>query len=449
MTAAPSTGTAGGHRKRRGRPRGGRSCLALLFALGIVGPRGLAAQELPPDREEQLPNPLLTFSLAPGITLSRNPALEPGGSATEVRLETDLGLSLVSETPISVLEVAADAVLSLAPASEDAGDALSVDGPELRFSYDRVVPSASLGLSGTLDQSDVAAVTGLDDFVDDDGTIDLPDEFEDLEGGGTRRSATLDALLTLRDDAPFGVELSAGVEVVDYEGVTSPDLADYRSLDLGVAFRFDLTDVAQLRAGLRGSTYDEDGAERLTSLGFDLEGTIERPDGRFSASLALDETEDGLLSTVTVGRVVERPLGTLSGEVGVTRGTDGESILTGQLGITRDFPTGSVSATFGQSVDITGSGDQEVETTLTAGWVQELDPVTSLSIDALYSDVRDLATDEEVRNLELGAALSRQVTRDWAMEVEYRHRLRDEAGVDRATGDSLFLGLSRSFQGGF
>lgn len=453
---------------RPARPHRARMGLMFLAAACTALPQGLAAQEEasadeaaspivatpgtapaavePPAPEERLPNPLLTFSLSQGLLVERNPDLAPDGSGTETRFLTALGFSFLTETPISLFEVSATGGLSLGLAGTD--ERLGLDGPTLGLRYERAVPSASVAVSANVRRDDIEAISGLDGLVSGDGTVELPVDFEDLEGEGVRRAGTLETLLTLRDDRPFGIALSATAEVVDYADVTSEDLVDFLRLDAAARFRFDLNEVAQVRVGLRSSVLDEDGEPRETRLGLDLEGSLARPDGSLSARLSVDEAEDGFLSTLALGRSLERPLGTFSAEIGLTRDADGDLLLTGRGDLTREFRNGTLVASFDQSVG-TDDGEEELASILSVAWTQEISPLTGLSIDALFSDTRGLDSDERDRDLEIGFTLNRRITRDWSLAVGYRHRLSDEGGEDRATGDSLFLGLSRSFQGRF
>ena len=440
MILPPSGGGGPGVTRRS------RRWLAIGAALGMATTQGLGAQEAPPAREEQPPNPLLTFSLSQGASLERNPGLEPGGNDSQASLTTDLGLAFLSETPISSLAVSAQSGLDVALGSED--DGLTVEAPALDLSYQRAVPSASLSLDASFRRDDVAFLRSLDDFVGEDGVIDLPDDFDDLEGEGTRREARLDARLTLRDDRPLGIELFANLAAVDYQEVTSEELADTVEADLGATLRFDLTEVAQLRAGLRASRDEEEGSEPVTRLGFDLDGSLARPNGVLTAALSVDEDESGLRSTLSFGHDLELPLGIVSGRIGLTQVGDGDLALSGRLQVRRDLPRGSASLSLDRSVTTSDDGGGEVATALAARWSRELTPLVGLNLDALYSDREELDSGEGVRDLEVGATLDRQITRDWSLALGYRAQIRDETGEARARSDSLFLNLSRSFEMG-
>ncbi|TNC74801.1 hypothetical protein [Rubellimicrobium roseum] len=416
--------------------------LSVLAAAGL----GLAPLALAQDAAGRTPNPLLTFTLSQGLGAERNANLDPGSDEVEARSNTDVALAFETRTPVSTLSLGTDATLDL-PLSGD-GDR-RVRGPQLRFDYDRTVPSASLSLSGRASETDVAFLRTLGDFVDDDGTIDLPDDFADFRGEGTRRNLRLDGDLSLRDNAPLGVILSAGTEVTDYSDVTSSDLVDFQETTFGAALRFRLTEVAEVTAGLRGSTYDEDGADPVTRYGFDLAGAIERRDGQVSAQLTLDETDDGTRAALSFGRAIERRTLQLSGSLGVTRDGTGDLELTGSLQATRELANGSASVALDQSVETVEGNDEKVVTTVSANYARALTPVASLSVDALFGRSQDTGSDESTRTLEVGATLSRQVTEDWDLSLGLRARQRDETGAETARGQDLFLTLGRSFRGGF
>jgi hypothetical protein len=412
-------------------------------------PYASAGQETASQQGGRQPNPLLTLSFSQGLRLDSNANLTPGTNDPQARSTTDLGFSYASATPISLLTLSANTSLLFALGSDSSDEKLTIDGPQLSFGYHRAVPSASLDLSGSVRRDEVSFLRDLSDFVDENGVIDLPDDFEDFEGEGTRRSADLDAVLSLRDDARFGIVLTSGLTVVDYQDVTSARLVDSFRTNLGVTLRFDLTEVTQVRAGLRTSRFDQDGAEPVTRFGFDLGGTIQRPNGQLSAQFALDDTEDGVRTALSFGRTLDRPLGTLSGQLGITRDAAGELRFTGDIRASRQLPLGSASLAFSQSVQNTEQDGERLVTSLSARWSQSLTPLVGLNLDALYSDRRDTGTDVGVRAIELGASLNRQLTRDWSLTMGYRHRRRDETGEELAINNSLFLTIGRSFEGAF
>ncbi|MBP1804936.1 hypothetical protein [Rubellimicrobium aerolatum] len=398
-----------------------------------------------PAPAQEGPNPGLTVSLSQGLGFDTNADLDPGVEDSRTSALTALGLSYASSTPASRLTLQAGANVEV-PFSDDEA---RVDGPSLSFGYERAVPASSFTASGRFSRTDVSFLRGLGDFLGEDGTIDLPDDFEDLEGEGTRQLGRLDASLSLRDDAPFGATLSAGVQGVDYSDVSAEsELLDYTDTNFGAELRFSLTETIDLRAGFTTSTYEEDGSDPETERGVDFQGSIARPDGQYVARLGFDDTDEGLRTSLSFGRDLERPLGAVSGRIGVTRDGTGDLQLTGGVSASRTLPRGTASLALDQSVETLEGDEEELVTTLAARLNQEMTPTTSLSLDALYGASQDTSTDARTRSLELGATVQRQLTRAWNLSLGYRHEREDETGEELAKNDNLFLTLGRQFGGG-
>jgi hypothetical protein len=389
------------------------------------------------------PNPVLSFSLSQGLQVDQNRGLDAGADEIETRLVTGLAFAIASRTPISELALSGRTNLGveIGSGSDDAESLL--DGAQLGLSYDRAVPTGSLAVDATVRRDEVGFLRDLSDFIDEGGSIDLPDDFDDLEGEGTRLASSFDATLTLRDAARFGITLSAGLGDVRYDDVSSDDLSDLRRIDLGLGFRFDLTEVARLNSTFRASQEDEDGVEEVR-FGADMTGSIERPDGSITGRLAVDEADEGVRTALSFGRSLERPLGTYAGSIGLSHSASGELSFNGTLSIARDLPRGALSLSLQQA---TGSADdgEELETSLSAGWTRELTPRSSLSLETLFGRTENLETDDRVQVAEVGVTFDQSVTQDWSLVLDYRYRQRDESGEDRASGQSLSLSLSRNW----
>jgi hypothetical protein len=67
-------------------------------------------------------------------------------------------------------------------------------------------------------------------------------------------------------------------------------------------------------------------------------------------------------------------------------------------------------------------------------------------VNVLASESEDTATNLATRNASLGVSYSRSLTRDWGMNLGYRHRIRDEDGAPSANSDSFFLTIRRDFE---
>jgi len=419
-------------------------CLAGAVTLAAFAGPAIAQDEAPVTAEP--PNPLLSFTLSQGLRIDQNRDLEPGEDDLEARLSTGLSFALSTRTRISELSLAGRSGLSL-PLASDEDEGPGLDGAQVDLNYSRAVPTGSLVVSGTVRRDEVGFLRDLGDFVGEDGGLDLPEDLADLQGEATRTAFSLASTLTLRDQARFGIILSTGINSFSYDDVSSDDLVDSRSLDLGLGLRFDLSEVATLRPTLRASRVDEAGSDPRTRLGLDLSGSLERPDGSITALLAFDEVEDGTRTRLSFGRDIERPLGTYAGSFGLTRAASGNLSLNGSLSISRALPRGVLSLSLDQTAGLDDDGE-EVATSLSARLSRELTPRTSLGFETLYGSVRNLETDESVQSAEIGITLNQSITPAWSLVLDLRHRRREETAEPAAQGNSVSLSLSRTFERG-
>lgn len=411
----------------RGAPRPPRAASALRpvvlsAALGVVLPAAVAAQ----DPAERLPNPRIEGDLTFGLALDRDAEGDIGSAFT-----TGFGATLISETPISTLRLSAAGTLRL-PLDGDDEEEDRFDGPRVDLSYRREVASATFAVNANYSQ----------DEVDDLGVGD------DEDDEGTRRRLAADAFLSLRNDRPLGYEFALRFERLEYEDTTSTDLLDRDFAQFATTVRLDFTEVLQARATARVSRIDEEGEEQETNLGFDVETSLARPDGRYFGRLSVDETETGEIVALRVGRDIERPLGPISATLGLRRDEDGDIAPLGTLNVARDLPNGRLTLTGEQGVG-TFEGDDELVTRLATTFTRDLSPLTSLNLDASFLSVRNREDEEDLRIVDLGASVSRALTPDWSLALGYGVEFRDEGDEDRERTDNLSLTLRRSFVTGF
>jgi hypothetical protein len=85
-------------------------------------------------------------------------------------------------------------------------------------------------------------------------------------------------------------------------------------------------------------------------------------------------------------------------------------------------------------------------TALSLGYSHTLSRLSSVNVNVLASESEDTATNLATRNASLGVSYSRSLTRDWGMNLGYRHRIRDEDGAPSANSDSFFLTIRRDFE---
>lgn len=390
--------------------------------------------------------PLLTFGTNLRLTASDNAGLEPVSAGTTITASNSLAFGLRDETAVTVLalDITTTSRLTDGPGT-DGIDSNFLADPRIKLAYTRLGATARLDLVADLRRSDIAFLRPLTDFGGPDGTVTLPIDFADLTGSGIRESLDFDAQLSLRDDAPFGLVLAAGINDLRYENTSDPELIDASRVYLSATARLDINDVTQANAGLRLSRYT-DAVETNDTLGLTAGLTIARPDGDLRFNLGLDDITDGGRLSLGAGRDFERPLGAYGFDLGVTRDADGDVNLTGALNLRRDFVQGTATASLTQSISSGGTDDEALQTALSLGYSTELTPLTSLSLTAGYGRSEDTGTGDTVTSASLGATLGYALTEDWSLDLGVSYQMRDEDGVGLAQENSVFVGLSRSFE---
>ena len=397
--------------------------LAMLALLGsgTALPFQAAAQE---DAGGQR----LTFGIALRAETDSNADLDLVSPGQTSRAVADLSFGLTSETRSSRLALAAG--LSL---QAESGGAITANNgvvnPFVTLSYGREAANAAFSFDASLRETDLTTQSDVTDF---DTTT------------GTRRQARLDTGLQWGTNRPLGFGVTAGLTDTAYQD--APGEADNRSTRLGLNARLDVSKVATLTLGLRGQRFDEEGAPDIRdTLGFDAGLDIARPRGTLGLDLSLEDTEDGQRETLRFRNNLELPGGTLAYSLGAAIGVDDEVRLIGSLDYSLALPRGSLTAALNRSLR---AGSDDLETAVTSaslGYQQELSPLSRLSLSLNWAESTETDTRITTTNASIGATYSHDLTKDWAMDLGYLYRLRDEDGEGEASSDQVFLGLRREF----
>ena len=462
--------------RRRSSTRG--LAAGLCAAGGLLGGAGALAQE-PAES-----GPRLTFDLDTRLVANDNLDLvaDPPGTATF--LETRLGLGLVSETRLSRLELDLGAVTRTGDAPGD-GDLNGLGQADLRVAYSREVATSRLSFDGRV------AYRDLDVFDPFDDTVELPDGSVVTEKAGQRRSAEAGITLETGLTAPLGLVLDLRREATEYTDTTDPDLYDTRETRAAAGLRMTLTPTTEGLLEVSRSLYTAEDAlrrererrevrfdlthelSRLTTLEASLGVTdiveefraggaprveengltgslrlsraLPRGSIGISAATALETT--GRRNTLNLERVIVRPGAELTLGLGVSGDEDGEIEPVADIAYALDLPTGALEASLSQSVTTSDEDEDLSRLRASLNYVHDINALSRLSIGADYVSVSDLgagsAGDEE--RASLSVTYSRDITRDWSLDLGYSHDREDTGTTRAASGNRVFLGLSRSF----
>ncbi|MFA8441755.1 hypothetical protein [Yoonia sp.] len=288
---------------------------------------------------------------------------------------------------------------------------------------------------------DIAFLRDVSDFISDDGEIILPDDFDDLTGGGIRTETVFATSFIWGETAPVGYELRASQQILRYEDASS-DLIDSDTVDLSFGVRLDLNAVTTGNIGLSYSQTDEVGSPltELTTLSGAL--TFARPLGELTTQISASRDEnDDIFWAALVERDFEISNGDLSGAIGFVEDENGDARLTGRIDLSFPRPSGQFDFSLAHSLS---PGEDRASTTFSAGYLQELSPVSSMQVGFDFLQTSNPDGSDVLATAGLSASYGVSLTENWQMNVGARVDLLDDDG-DRSTSNTVFLTLERPF----
>jgi opacity protein-like surface antigen len=85
-------------------------------------------------------------------------------------------------------------------------------------------------------------------------------------------------------------------------------------------------------------------------------------------------------------------------------------------------------------------------TGLSFDYSRELSPLSQLGVGIGYALIEDTASSDQTQTASLTAVYSRDLTEDWALDLGYTYRQREEDNDGMARSNSVFLGLRRAWE---
>lgn len=390
---------------------------------------------------------LLTLGLSERVEATRNLALNPVSQGTTIRSDTTLNMNLSSKTRVQ--ELAFSTSLALRAVNPAAGNTTyDVIAPGLSFSYTRRGAGSEFGLNARYRSEDITFLRPLSDFVNEDGELELPDDFDDLSGSGTRKSYNASTRLRWGQDGPLGVGLSAGVAIVDYRNA-SATLYDSERTWAAVDLSLKPGNGRSFSSTLRYSHYENDDPGTLARDTITLDNRLAfgRPAGEVFGTFGIADTINGTRFSLGAGLDRDLPAGNLSVAAGATRTTGGSLAFTASASASGDFPFGRLSARLRRSISENSNNNEEIRTGAGVSFSRSLTPTIDLSINANYVRSTLLSTELSTTNASIGASIGHQLTPDWDLNLGYNRRYRNDesAGTGWVSSDTVFFGISREF----
>lgn len=368
----------------------------------------------------------LTFGVSLRAESTENADLDPVSAGRSDLLSTQLSFGLTSTTAISSLSL--DGGLQIRGSDGPSSASDGVTAPSLALSYGRQGANADLSLSAAWRETDLTQDREIDDFD---------------TGSGTRQTSSVSLGLNWGTAAPLGFGLTAGLTDVAYQD--SPGNVDSQTTRLGLSMRADLTEVLSLTGGLRGSRFEDDGGTTRDTVGLDLGLTLARPNGELGLSLSQDVTEDGDRQSLRFSHSLELPRGTLGYNLGVSRDVAGNLHPVAGIDWQRQLPRGQISLSYDRSVTANNDDEETLRDKLSFDYGTELTASTRLSLALALARQENTLSGLTTTNADVTARISHDLTPDWALDLGYVHRIRDEDATGNATSDKIYLELRRNF----
>ncbi|KQI73369.1 hypothetical protein AN191_00210 [Loktanella sp. 5RATIMAR09] len=376
-----------------------------------------------------------TFGLGQTFIASTDRDLETTEAEDGLESVTDLSFGVVTETREQRLSFDLDTAFSFTE------DEFADEGIVARLAYSRNSADASLDFSLEGRREDIAFLRDATDFLDDDGVIVLPDDFDDLTGTGFRNQTTLSVALTWGDTAPVGYSLSGSLTTLRYDDASAA-LVDNDSGTIALGMRLNINEVITSNIGL--SYTQSDDADAPVTETTTLSGALvfARPLGALTTGVSVSrDEEDETFWAASVARDYTLPNGSLRGELGVVEDEFGDVRLTGGLAFRYPLPAAEITLSADHSL---AAGDDRAATTFSANYLQELSPVTSMQVGFDFGQTSDPDGSDVIATGSLSASYGYSINEFWQVNVGASFDFREDDGVG-TDSTSIFLALDRQF----
>ena len=430
--------------------------------------------------------PQMTFGIAQRFETGRNLTLDVPEEGHGSIASTILSFGLSSETPIQSLSLDAVTALRLSDLPDEGSD---VDIGDSIFDFGYIRDGANAGLDFGLDFSsyDIGLFRSLNDFIDEDGVVDLPSDFGDLTGDGTRRELNLAFQMDFGRQDLVNYYFRIDTQNLDYVDQTSPDLFDTDVISGGAGIGFILSPVTTAAIDISAERYEEDNPDQTDRKTKDIVfGLSQEVTERLRLDFAVgyvdiderelisgDDSASGLiggfgaeydmpngavffdaeselalagrLNSFRVGRSLEVLGAELSASLGVAHTDGGKTEPIGSLTYSNEFGDNELRIFFDRDIVITDDEVFRDEYILDVGYIWGLGPSSRFGLGATQIFQDSTEVDPRVERTDLNAVYSYELESQWIINAGLNYSVRDEEGLGRATSPLAFFQIGREF----
>lgn len=426
----------------------------------------------------------LTFGITSTLRTNDNIDLRAASPGTVTLWDNRLSFGAFSETQASRISLDLGATIRSTNAPGQP-NSTRIDDPSARFAYRLESPGALFEIDAVYNQVSLSFADPLRLISDnpDGGTDD-----RDLAASdGTRR--TYGATLRLEGGRvnPVGYGLSASYNRTEYNTTRPGGLYDSQTRTVNGFVRLQVSPVIESRISAFWEEYDSDDIEQRsrrtigTSLNvsydinpvtvaiFDLgyrktdETTLSSgatstdgitgsfvlsrdiPTGNVSAELSRRLSPNGYRNSFELSGTFERPSGEVAATLGLTKGNTGDLQWIGRLATRYDLPRGSVSAELDRSVRTTTEGVESISNRASLSYQMEVTPRSSFSFGLDYVEINEVRSPQSSALTGLNASYTHTLTQDWELEAGYEYRKQTETALLPRDSNAFYLTVRRDF----
>ena len=427
-----------------------------------------------------------SLSVSQRFEAGDNLALDIPSSGSTQLATTSLRFNLNSETRTQRLSLSLGGVFREGNIPSRSEISTGFADPDIRLSYSREGANALFSVDGRFSQSDVGFVRSIEDFVNQEGEIVLPDDFNELDGRGKRNNYSLSTQLQTGRNAPIGFVFDAGVSGIYYTDNPRATLTDTDRSRAGITTLLRFSPVTTGRVALNYDRYEADDALQTkrdtytvnfgvenqladgtvvdASLGYTEIDTREAlrstsrsgvigqiglqrpmPNGQVTANLSTSLDQAGDRVTLRFGRSIELPNGALSASLGATSFDGGSPDLVGSLNWQYQMARSALSLRLNRTVSTNNDDEERLATSAVVNYSYDINTLSSLGFSMDYGLTDGTGATNDTERAGVSLSYNRSLTRDWTLSTGVSHRIRDEGTAGNADSTSLFVSLNRSF----
>lgn len=398
------------------------------------------------------------------LTFSQRIVDEDDGTFSRTRAD----FTLSTATAQRAFELSIGGAYELALSGDDAA---GWDNPVIALSYSEETRTQRLSFDTSYRRQDIetsvltATNLGFQVVVDDGQQEDL------------------DAVLsyTFGREQPFGGAVTFSYDERNFVDTTSASLIDSRTVSADARLEFQVHPKARARVTAFASDLDREGGVDVDTERFGFGATLnltstlladidlsfssveetgpgadaDRDGAAFTLSLVetlqngtlsglitSDLTENGRITTLSIGRELELPRGRLSANLGYTFDDNDNERPTYNVAYVQELPRGEFAISAAQAFTASSAGNELLNSNINLRHRQSLTERADLNFSASYS-TSDFFSSllDDTEQFDLSLSFIQEITQTWSFTAGISHTRRSSDNGTDSSDDEIFVGL--------